>query len=142
MLYIEEKTFHRQIDLLATMVKLGAYDLVVWTYPEATLKNIFDFQLSCDHEDDLEPVTTYEENVTVMRSSRLPCNDLVMGRIISGKELISKNIDSLCLYKKNELAWDACTIGHEGMCLVKNEALCDKLIQEGFTVSKKPPEWW
>ncbi len=45
MIYIEEKLFDRQIDLLEYLSPQGEFDLIIWFFPESKLRNICDLKL-------------------------------------------------------------------------------------------------
>lgn len=142
MLYVEEKSFDRQLNLLARVTKNRGYDLVLWLYPESSLNEIFGVQLGIDSSEDLEPVTTYEDGVVAKRSPRLRCEEAIFKDLAQNKKLVSKNFDSVCVYETGKKSWLFCAIGHEGMGLVRDESLFDYINNEGFAVSKTPPSWW
>lgn len=124
------------------MSELISCDIVIWLYPESNINEIFNLELSSSRQENLEPVTTYQEGIAARRSERLNCDKEILDLILRNSSLISKNVDSLCLYRKESMNWVSATIGHEGMSLVRDDSLLDQLSQLGFPVSDTAPDWW
>lgn len=142
MLYVIESDFERKIFMLNEFSKKESCDLVVWLYPESFLSKLLGVPFELYYEENLESVTTYGNNANVRRSYRLQLDQGLVNKIVMNKELCSKNVDSFCLYYKRKLSWNVCTIGHEGVCLVKDYGMYEFLRKLGYSVSKKPPVWW
>jgi len=141
MIYVEEKDLEHQLKLLSFLTSLDTYELVIWFYPESIINKIATHEAIENHPP-FESVTTYEEGISAKRTKPIPANAELISNIASNKQAISKNIDSLALYKPSNHEWAACTIGHEGMSLIKDSALINTLIEGGYNASQEAPSWW
>jgi len=139
MIYVEEKDFDRQIDLLGFLAEQDEYLICAWLYPESKEISIASQTVT---ETDLEPVTTYGDGTKPKHTELSPCTPEILKTLLSEKSTIEKNIDSLAIYKLGEKSWSAVTIGHEGMCLVRSLAYLQSLEAAGFIVSTEAPSWW
>ena len=142
MIYIEEKKFDRQLDLLTYFSDAESYELIIWMYPESKLKSIFNFTLNDGKELNGFPVTTYSNGVVAMRTPRVLLTKKLIGLMRKSRLLINNNCDSCALYFIGNNEWSICTIGHEGMCLVKDNQLLSDLVSVGFKASLDVPAWW
>lgn len=142
MIYVEEKNFDRQLELLEKISISEDAEIVFWLYPESKLDDLFGLSLQRSDYISAEPVTSYEDGVFSNCTKRLPFDERLLDLIECNRRVISDNCDSLCLYLKDSVEWSACTIGHEGMGLVRNVDLMDEIISSGFNASKNPPDWW
>lgn len=141
MIYVQENGLKRQLELLAFLSQEEACELVVWLYPESRLKH-FSGLLVLNGQDGLKPVTTYTDGTQAKSTSAFPA---ASNSIVALKPFISKfkrNCDSIALYPAGKKDWSVCTIGHEGMCLVKNDKLLSKIQTAGFVASLAAPVWW
>jgi len=71
MIYIEEKTFERQIDLLGYLSELDAYYICAWLYPESNVTSIVSQKVDPIK---LEPVTTYGDGIKPKHTQLVPCS--------------------------------------------------------------------
>ena len=142
MIYVEEKWFSKQIDFLRFFLKQDEFETIIWMYPESKFSHLFG--LSLEHEADLsgEPVTVYENGQISSRTARQPLTKELIDLAENNRRNVSRNVDSFVIYKPGEFEWQACAIGHEGMCLVNDHALMSKLEKAGFNASTEPPEHW
>lgn len=141
MIYIEEKDFHRQFDLLAFLVGRMQFNICAWLYPESALKKLSGFEVT-NNPFQLTPVTTYGDGVLPKCTTLVQASDVSLNSFKSSSSELKKNCDSLALYKDNESSWYAVTIGHEGMCLIQDDSLLSNLIGAGFNASTEAPAWW
>lgn len=140
MIYVEEKKFDRQLDLIE-FVSLGQeVEIVIWMYPESNLDTLFGYDLI--KSSDAEHVTTYEDGTIAKRTPRLKISKEVIDLIRTKKQLLNKNCDSICLYLLGEFNWLGCTVGHEGMGLIKDDRFYETLIENSFNASFNAPSWW
>jgi len=139
MIYVEEKDFVRQIELLGFLSSIQPLSICAWQYPESKEKSILNSALQ---RSDLESVTTYENGFVPFHTEPAQCTTDFLETVKSSKQSITSNCDSLALYKSGSNNWLAATIGHEGMCLVKDQALLNKLLSAGFSASLEAPSWW
>ncbi|PLY05687.1 MAG: hypothetical protein C0625_12770 [Arcobacter sp.] len=141
MIYVEEKDFDRQIQLLSFLASLDDLTICIWLYPESTATKLAGIEVA-QKSLSLTPITTYGDGsipkCTVPTSASLT----TMKLIGSSYNELKKNCDSLALYKKSESSWIAATIGHEGMCLVQDDTLLSCLIKAGYPASTRAPDWW
>ncbi|MDO3386607.1 hypothetical protein QWI17_12240 [Gilvimarinus sp. SDUM040013] len=141
MIYIEANGLKRQLELLALISKMESCELVIWLYPESRIRHLAGALVSKNHVN-FVPITTYEDRTEPRCTSSLPAHS---NSILALKTFISKlerNSDSIALYPAGEKDWSACSVGHEGVCLVKNERLLFKIQSAGFTASLTAPSWW
>ncbi|UVK98793.1 hypothetical protein [Pseudomonas sp. B21-048] len=142
MIYIEENSFARQIQLISEFVNQEPFELVIWLYPESSIDRIIGENICASTIVNAVPVTTYESDGVARCTQRLQLTDMLINKITQEKDFISQNCDSLCIYSPKSPEWQACTIGHEGMILVKDTALLNKLKALGFNASLHAPSWW
>jgi len=139
MIYVQENKFSRQIDLFNYLTSQDSYSICAWLYPESEASSIASQSIT---QSDLEPVTTYEDGTLPKHTKLVPCSEKTLKIYLSSQIEITENCDSLALYQANKLSWCAVTIGHEGICLVRDETLLQQLIAEGFKASIEAPDWW
>ena len=139
MIYVQEKDFPRQIELLGFISSIQPLSICAWQYPESKEKTILNISLQ---RSELEPVTTYENGFVPFHTEPAQCTTEFLKTVKSSKQSIASNCDSSALYSSGSNSWFAATIGHEGMCLVKDHALLNKLLSAGFAASLEAPSWW
>lgn len=142
MIYVQEKSFKNQLQLMRLVAKKTEFYGVLWAYPEFSDDEFAGLKFQDFQHEELEPVTTYESGEKAKRSERFLCDAQMLELISSLSKDFSKKIDSFCIYKNGESRWVACTIGHEGMGLVQDEGMFNSLIEAGFNASVNPPDWW
>lgn len=141
MIYIQENGFKRQLELLAIIAGIDSCKLIAWIYPESRIKHIVGLLIS-KHSYDYMPVTAYEPEI------KPTCTDKVTADpefILGLKPYLIKfkrNCDSLALYPSGSKDWVACSVGHEGMCLVKDDSLISAIQGAGFSATLEKPVWW
>jgi hypothetical protein len=141
MIYVEEKDFYRQIELLSFVVSSHDLNICAWLYPESIATELAGIEVT-DNPLSLSPVTTYENGVSPKCTAFVPASSESISLFGSAYVELKKNCDSLALYKNNESSWLTATIGHEGMCLVQDESLLNNLTQAGYAATTKAPDWW
>ncbi|WP_101757327.1 hypothetical protein [Oceanicoccus sp. KOV_DT_Chl] len=141
MIYVEEKDFSRQIQLLSFLAGSTELSICAWLYPESSASKLASFEVT-ENTKSLIPVTTYENGFQPNCTSLVPANESSINTFRSAHSELKKNCDSLALYKNSESSWLAATIGHEGMCLVQDDNLLNSLLQAGFSASSEAPSWW
>jgi hypothetical protein len=143
MIYITEKKLERQMALLQLASQLsGATDLVVWLYPGFNLTSFAGLAVTRD-SNGLLPATTYgdgSEKVSNTKPTHFTTS--LVTKLVQGGSEIFRSCDSLAIYRTDEKDWFACTIYHEGMCFVKDNALLPQLIAQGFSATEEAPSWW
>ncbi len=139
MLYINELSFQRQIDLLRFISNNSTLSIGVWLYPESKVSMIAGLKVT---KSSIQPVTEYYDGFKASHTELAKCTLEFLDRILLSKNEVFKNCDSIALYSHGKRDWEVATIGHEGMCLVKDATLFGQLQDEGFSVSSKPPSWW
>lgn len=142
MIYIEENNFERQIDLISALANQAPFDLVAWLHPDSTIDAILGVSVYKSITVNAAPVTTYANDVIASCTQRLRVTDALINNITQEKNVIVKNCDSLCIYSPENPEWQACTIGHEGMILVRDLALLSYLRSLDFNASLHAPSWW
>ncbi len=141
MIYVEEKDFDRQIQLLSFLASNAELFICAWLYPESSSSTLAGFEVT-DNPESLIPVTTYEDEFQPKCTLLVPANGTNIEAFSEAYPELKINCDSLALYKKSDLSWLAATIGHEGMCLVQNDEILNSLIQVGYPASIEAPTWW
>ncbi len=139
MIYIHEKDFEGQLKLLGYIASQESYLLCAWLYPESKALKISGQPIE---NSNLEPITSYGDNAIPRHTCLANCTKARLQLFSSSQAAITANCDSLALYKSGALTWSAAAIGHEGMCLVKDEAMLSKIKSAGFKASLKEPSWW
>jgi hypothetical protein len=139
MIYIQEKNFDRQIELLSFLSEKGSYSICAWLYPESSLA-IVAGQLT--EISNLEAVTTYDDGKIPSNTVPVECNKSMLSQFLVAKAELIANCDSLVLYKSSSKQWSVAAIGHEGICLVRDDALLTQLLSAGFSGSFEAPSWW
>lgn len=141
MIYVEERDFKRQIELLAFIAGSQDLNICAWLYPESSNSELAGFAVT-DNPLSLVPVTTYENGFSPKCTVYTPAKVAAINSFGAAYIELKKSCDSLALYKNGQSSWLAATIGHEGMCLVQDESLLNSLIQAGYAASSKAPDWW
>ncbi|MDP5240842.1 hypothetical protein Q9Q94_14955 [Uliginosibacterium sp. 31-16] len=139
MIYVEEKDFSRQLDLIRAISNAERSSFCAWLYPESKAENIAGWRVQ---KSNLEAVTTYGDNVTPSHTELVNCSEGVIVSVSRAKNDVVAHCDSLVLYKLGATQWFTAVVGHEGMCLVRDDALSSLLQQAGFKVSSEPKNWW
>jgi hypothetical protein len=142
MIFIEEKEFERQLDLLVYFMSRGEFDLIIWLFPESKLRNICGLKLAPQDLFEGEQVTKYGDGFKPKKTRRVELTLDLLNEFRNSATEIQLNCDSLALYPPSERSWSICTIEHGGMCLARDENLMDELLSHGFNASLKKPEWW
>lgn len=142
MIYVVEKNFDRQLDLLEHFLVSKNVELVAWMYPEAEIKELLGLKIYESRLIKAEPVTTYQEGIMSRCTKRLPADIDLIRKFRSERNIVTRNCDSICLYFSSSFEWQVCVIGHEGMGLARNTAFISDLKKSGYNVSLNPPDWW
>ena len=140
MIYVEEKGFSRQFELLEFLSENESLNLCGWLYPESKAPKIAGYSVSENTE--LEAVTAYENGFKPFHTEVAQANQESINRFKSSEPEVKSNLDSIALYKSGSAFWVACTIGHEGMCLVRDTEMLANLTKAGFNASNEAPSWW
>ena len=141
MIYIKEKYFRRQIELLSFLSK-GNDELVLWMYLESKYIHLDGLELINRTQINAESVTNYEIEQQVLCMERISVSNSIFNFSLNNVRKIKSNVDSICLYDEKSFEWKACAVWHEGMCLVRDASLLDELENGGFNASINKPEWW
>ena len=141
MIYVEEKDLESQFKLLEYISTLTGFTVVGWQYPEIRNSPIGIFPSQSDRSN-FEPVTNYSSGEIPIHTKPMKAKASKFAYVAKFKDELRKSFDSFCLYKNGSCEWYACTIGHEGMCLVRDESLLSALKSKGFRASLEKPEWW
>lgn len=141
MIYVEEKDFARQMELLSFLAQTTDLNVCAWLYPESSATTIAG-NIVIENSLNLVPVTTYENGHLPSLTQFVKANQSSISKYSAAQTELKKNCDSVTLYKENDLSWFAATIGHEGMCLVQDNKQITNLINAGFAASLEAPSWW
>mgnify|MGYP003669201645 CR=1 FL=1 len=141
MIYVEEKDFSRQLDLLRYLSGLHRLIICSWLYPESTSTSVAGFPIN-NVPSNLQPTTIYANGIRPRHTEPVEATAPNITAFEEAASEIAANCDSLALYGEGEESWFAATIGHEGMCLVQDESLFSSLSEAGYSVSMEPPSWW
>lgn len=142
MIFIQEREYGRQIDLIETLSNMFECDLVAWVYPDSKIDLLFEIPLQEASLINADPCTTYEGQLKVRCTPRMPITDDFVKIMRDDKKTVDLYCDSLCIYSVNDRKWLACIVGHEGMILVDRSDLFGALGELDFSVSNSPPDWW
>lgn len=141
MIYIGEKDFGRQIELLSFLAERGDYVICAWLYPEAQAKDLAGFAV-IDGFPGLVPPTAYGNDHVAKCTEVVSASEKTLEAFSNAKTSVMRNCDSVALYQRNQLSWAACVIGHEGICLIQDDSLLNELVTAGFNACLKAPRWW
>ena len=141
MIYVEERKFSRQIDLLRFIASIHSLTICSWLYPESKSTSIAGVPVA-EGSSNLQPVTTYGDGVRPRHTKLVEASHRTISAYAEAETEIVSHCDSLALYVAGQDSWFAVTIEHEGMCLVQDESLLPMLSEAGFSVSTEPPSWW
>ncbi|EPZ2383029.1 hypothetical protein ACXLPV_004829 [Vibrio parahaemolyticus] len=141
MLYINEVGFERQIELLKFISNQSTFAVCLWLYPDSNVLTIAE-QKVIENSGSIQPITEYSHGVIPKHTELKNCTTDFLNLLLSFKNEVIENCDSIALYNENNSNWAVATIGHEGMSLVRDITLLDSLKYEGFSVSLEPPSWW
>ncbi|GFO57255.1 hypothetical protein GMSM_42620 [Geomonas sp. Red276] len=90
--------------------------------------------------EDLEPVTTWDEDTSATASARMRVDGQFLG------SLAALSLDSfegdLALYPPQKREWIACAIPHEKMVLVRDNQLLGPLREAGVPALDTAPDGW
>jgi hypothetical protein len=141
MIYVEERDFSRQLDLLRYLSSLHRLFICSWLYPESASTNVAGFPIN-NVLSNLQPTTIYGDGIKPRHTELVEATGPNINAFAEAASDIAANCDSLALYGEGEESWFAATIGHEGMCLVQDESLFSSLSEASYSVSMEPPSWW
>jgi len=88
MIYLREKSFKRQVDLLDFFCNQGEFDLIIWFFPEPVLSNICDLELAPKDIIQGEQVTFYGDAINPMKTVRVRLTKDLISKIratVSGR---------------------------------------------------------
>ena len=141
MIYVEEKVFERQIELLYLLSEREKFKICAWLYPDSNTRELAGFKV-CQNKSKLDPITTYIDGFEPLHTELVQATNENINAFACAKSELGANCDSLALYSQISSSWVAAIVGHEGMCLVKSEEVLPILINSGFNASKEAPAWW
>lgn len=143
MIYVTETNFERQLALLDVVSQqLGETRAVVWLYPDSKTKTVAGLTVSDEHQG-LLPVTNYGDGSEQgLNTSPKAFNAGLVSELLKNQSEVIRFCDSVAIYKPDEKEWSACFIHHEGMCLVRDNALLENLKEQKFSASTEAPSWW
>jgi hypothetical protein len=142
MIYIEEISFEKRMQLISVLSNQESIELVIWLYPESSIDSIIGENVLASTTVNATPVTTYKNGCIARCTERLQVTDILITKITQKKGVIVKNCDSLCTYSPKNSEWQACIIGHEGMMLIKDNTLLNDIKSLGYDASLHSPSWW
>lgn len=140
MLYIEESSYSRQIAALRVLAGRNNVSLCLWLLPESQEKVVAGYEVI--PAQGLEPVTTYEDGMVPSRTQLVPASEAAFSALLAQESQVKESCDSIALYSGSHPSWFAATVGHEGMCISREDTSLSTLEKHGFHVSTKAPEWW
>lgn len=140
MLYIEESSYHRQVAALRILADRDNAFLCLWLFPESDENAVAGYEVT--PAQGLEPVTTYGDGTVPSRTQLIPASEEAFSALLAHEAQIKASCDSIALYSGSQASWYAATVGHEGMCIVREETSLSSLEKQGFNVLTKAPEWW
>ena len=141
MIYLDEKEFNRQIELLLFVSRSKNLNICAWLYPESDTLKLAGYDV-VENNLSLIPVTTYENGFIPKCTNPVKASIDSINLFSVAYNELKKHCDSLALYEHNKPSWLVATIGHEGMCLIQDDSLLHNLIQAGFSARAEAPEWW
>ena len=141
MIYVEENDFNRQIELLGFLAESQSYSICAWLYPESKASELAGFKV-CSGNTAIEQITTYSDGVHPKHTELAPATKANIKAYLEAENELKTNCESLVLYSEQSSNWIAATIGHEGMCLIKESRLLSGLLSAGFNATTEAPSWW
>jgi hypothetical protein len=139
-LYIQEGSYQRQVAALRILAGRDNGLLCLWLFPESQENTIAGYEVV--PAQGLEPITTYGNGTIPVRTQLVPVSEEVFSALLAHEAEVKEKCDSITLYFGSEPSWYAATVGHEGMCIAREQDHLSRLKEKGFNVSTKAPEWW
>ena len=139
MIYVIENSLERQFELLQHICTLHKVEFCFWLYPDFDDTKFLGVEIV---QSNLEPVTVYADGAIPFHTPKQLCTHEVLEKNKLSHSELRIGCDSVALYKHGENTWLACTIGHEGMCLVRDDAILHELNTVGFNATTDAPSWW
>ena len=99
MLYFENDSFEKQIELVEYFSIIGNHDVMFWIFPESKCRNICDLRLSPKDLVEGNPVTTYGDGSMGKRTRRTTLDSNLVEKIRECKNDIKENCDSIVIYE-------------------------------------------
>jgi len=141
MIYIQEKYFTKQIDMLHFIIEMGEFEIIIWLYPESKIKHLFGLEILTCEKFQGASVTKYDTPI-IKRTIRQKATLEFIAKLKKSRRVFTQNCDSCVLYKVGEFNWYAALIGHEGMLLVNDDEKKEEFILNGFNATLEPPDYW
>lgn len=142
MIYLEGTSLASQLRVLEFLSwKLPESIIVIWNYPDVERQNIPIFGSKLFNQGFM-PATEYCDGTVLRHSQPRVATPSILFYLNRFEKELRESVDSICLYAKDQCDFLACTIGHEGMSLVKNRDYLNLLLTRGFNASLKAPSWW
>lgn len=142
MIYVEEKSFSRQIDVIEHLNTIEKFDVILWFYLGNKQQNICGLKLAQKSLIEGEQITHYWKDQKPHKTRRVSLTTELLTDIRASEKSISKNCDSIALYRPGIKEWLACAISHEGMCIIREDQYLEALKVSGLNASTEKPEWW
>jgi hypothetical protein len=140
MLYVEDTDGAQWLRVVEVMSEQAAYDMVLCLYPDSPPDTFLEPFASAQSQEDLERVTTYEDETAPPCSERLRVTADTVDVLRPYLGDFEDWGDSLILYPHRERTWTAAFIPHERVVLIRDVRLRDFLDAAGVPVSLEVPE--
>jgi len=140
MIYVEENKPDRQIELLELIAADGNMLLCAWLYADEVRTHIGGIPVEYN-DSKLEQVSSYNEAADTRRTEVVEATEENIASLHQHMHKLG-GIDSIALYIPGEPGWEVAVIGHEHMCIVRDDRYLKMLLRAGFDASENAPEWW
>jgi hypothetical protein len=114
--------------------------LCAWLYPESEVEEVGHIEVVYS-DGTVEPYTEYGLDAACQRSELVEASEDHISNLFNAPNATAY-IDNIALYREGEYEWYAITVGHEGMCMIRDDILMKDLLSGGLDASFDPPDWW
>lgn len=142
MLYVADEDGAEWLSVVEVLSEQAAYDMVLCLYPDSQPDAFPEQFTSSPSQEDLERVTTYEDEEAPPCSERLRVTAHTVEMLRPHLGDFEDWGDSLVLYPPRERTWMAAFIPHERVVLIRDVRLRDFLDAAGVPVCMEAPEGW
>lgn len=140
MIYITEDDNTVIQSIFTRLAERSPMVLCAWLYPESEVDEIGDIAVVYS-DSTVEPYTEYGLDAACQRTELVEASEDHIHDLFNAPDA-TRAIDNIALYREGEYEWYAVTLGHDGMCLIRDDILMKDLLSDGLAASFDPPDWW
>jgi len=139
LIYVEAKSQDMQFKLIGGIAANAKLELVLWLHQGYEKDTILNVAISDNLQG--EAITSYADGTYPINTIRTEYNESIWIEMSKNKALIKEYCDSVTLYREGKYEWYLCTVGYEGMSLIRDDTLLNDVKLSGFNMSIEAPSW-